>query len=270
MGPGAARRRRRHAAHLHRAEAGAGDGHRDIAGVDLAFRPTFAYGTGGFAMGGLITGSVDLGQGVQLGFGYGGQWAHGGPASQGAGFDQQVSYGGSSRGFSYYRTHFVNNETPQIVGTVGYESEDFGFQFSNHVSYFLGDGDRFRTAAVQVRYQDVVAGFNLFTGTPGDEESRPLDENGNYNNGLDHGFVSGGANDPSFRFSPAYVGLRRNGRIYQLGVEGEPIRDVIQNAFMHALLRRIYNRRYPGDFKRLDNDVSAYSGVFAPSPFHLY
>ena len=91
----------------------------DLAGVDLAFRPTFAYGTGGFAMGGLITGSVDLGQGVQLGFGYGGQWAHGGPASQGAGFDQQVSYGGSSRGFSYYRTHFVNNETPQIVGTVG-------------------------------------------------------------------------------------------------------------------------------------------------------
>jgi len=181
-----------------------------------------------------------------------------------------VSYGGSYRGLSYYRTHFVNNETPQIVGTIGYESEDFGFRFSNDVGYFLGDGDRFRTAAVQVRYQDVVAGFNLFTGDPGNEERRSLDEDGNYDNNVKSGFVAGGANDPSFRFSPAYVGLRRNGRVYRIGVEGEPIRDVIQNAFMHALLRRIDNSRYPGDFKRLDDDFGAYSGITAPSPFHLY
>jgi RHS repeat-associated protein len=252
----------------------------NVGGVDLTLRPSFAFGTGGFSMGGAISGSADLGSGIQIGGGIGGAWAYGNAAAHNASFDHKVSYGGSyswgDQSLSYYRTHYVNDETPQIAGTIGYRNGRYSGQVSNDVTWLLGNGDRWRTAAVQVELpiygEQVITGFELYTG----EYAMDGEDGALKKSGPNAGDYEGGtADDPEFRFGAAYVGIRRHGQVYRVGAEGEVIRHGIQNA-VHWFLRKIKGPftkgpvEYPANFTRLDNPLRPYGQIGTPKEFDLY
>ncbi len=238
-------------------------------GVHFNLQPNVAFGSGGFVAGfqvnyrAKVKGFEDL----VLSGGFGGGFASGGPASLDPGFDKTLSYGGSLYGFTYHRTHYYNGDTPQITGTVGASGKDWSFKFTNDVSWFGGNGDRNRTAALQFRFplrgRTVSGGFELYTG-------EPAIQNGKYATDPTKTFYTGGTtDDPQYFFGAAYVGIRRNGRVHRIGIQGEPVRSFIQNNW-HAFMRWVKGENRPANYKSLNTDVGVYHQVGTERMFHLY
>jgi hypothetical protein len=140
-----------------------------------------------------------------------------------------------------------------------------------------GDGrDRFRTAALQLKYQDFSAGFNLYTGDPGPDEYESVDyEGGTYEystGGLGH-------SPDKYRAGVAYFGYRE----YKFGVNSEQVRDVIQNKIIHRSMNNHKKAREaqnqggnPKDyirtpyFKVLSSDKANYGSIGKANPFSLW
>lgn len=156
------------------------------------------------------------------------------------GFEGKLGYGGtygfeSGHRIGLYRTHFDTAVTAQVVGAIEYGYRDFSVRMENDVIYLLGDGrDRWRTAALQLRFRDAVIGFNLWTGDPGmgpvedrQKELRP----GKTDQDIMSNFVYTSESADRYRMGALYVGLRSNGDTRRVGVDAESIRAFIQNGF---------------------------------------
>jgi hypothetical protein len=117
-------------------------------------------------------------------------------------------------------------------------------------------GDRWRTAALQIRYKDYQVGFSIYTGERNTEKVKTINGEPTYTNDA--------AMDRSLRMGAAYVGLRNNGTIYRAGLEGEPIRDFIQNN-THSFLRLLKGgSELPANFKKLEGRLNPYGRVGSP------
>jgi hypothetical protein len=117
-------------------------------------------------------------------------------------------------------------------------------------------GDRWRTAALQIRYKDYQVGFSIYTGERNTEKVKTINGEPTYTNDA--------AMDRSLRMGAAYVGLRNNGTIYRAGLEEEPIRDFIQNN-THSFLRLLKGgSELPANFKKLEGRLNPYGRVGSP------
>ncbi|UOY08653.1 polymorphic toxin type 23 domain-containing protein [Muricauda sp. SCSIO 64092] len=170
------------------------------------------------------------------------------------GFETRSSYSGgiTMRDFALrgYSTSFSSGKTTQKVSGIGGQMGDFGFRYENDAGgvAFLGDGnDSYRTAAVQLSYKDVVAGFNLFTGlrnqdSYNSEGGRILNANNlkalgliktgyfgeRYPNGVIEEFGH------PYRLGAAYIGYRG----LKYGIDSDRhIRHPIQNQFAHGFAK---------------------------------
>ena len=94
--------------------------------------------------------------------------------------------------------------------------------------YNADEGDRWRTAAVQMNFGPLSIGLNMFTGDPGlnDRMSNVATIDGHET------YMGGTANDPNLRAGVLYIGV---GSI-KIGRNSEQIRKVFQNQFAHDFL----------------------------------
>jgi hypothetical protein len=142
--------------------------------------------------------------------------------------------------FSYSGTKYkmgIFTQTTNIVtiGVPGYNLKYENDMMFDLPKYFPGvpaadEGDRLRTAALQINYGIFSAGFNLFTGDPGlNSEDRAKGDI----NGREH-YVDGPFSSPDkYRFGAAYFGVGP----FKVGRNSEGIRNYIQNKIAHDKLQ---------------------------------
>lgn len=144
--------------------------------------------------------------------------------------------------------------------TAAYENDGYPFPMLK-----LGDnGDRYRTAAVRLGYNDISAGFNLFTGSrtdyTGDNEKIGKMQIGKFGERMPNGFVK--EDGPRYRMGVAYLGFGNA----QLGINSDRfIRHPIQDMFAHNL--RIPDTRQPG-FESLSKSITPYFQLQTPNIFN--
>lgn len=161
-----------------------------------------------------------------------------------------VNWDDGEQGFGLYSTTFKSGETSQKVGGLNYRNGDFGFRYENDGTPFngtLGDGgDSHRSAAVQFRYKDFTAGFNLFTGkreyVQGEDSPPQVGSNqvGKYGRRYPNGFVK--EVGTPYRLGALYVGYKG----YRLGTNSEHVRHAIQDQAIHNLRIPEIIDRQPG------------------------
>lgn len=238
-------------------------------GFNLSVSPSLMMGTQGFSLGANVgLGYSDDGYsiGLSTGLAYGKNSITGVKGWNGR-IGGGVSVGGEEGYFSLSTMKYLSGETSQRTGSIGFGFYDFSVQYENdfHLkgltsTYKLTDGgDRFRSAAMMIAYRDISAGFNLFTGDPGDTmENRPfetVDGHLTYIGDANH-------NPDKFRLGAAYVGYKN----IRVGANSEKIRHVIQNRVAHDMLTKGEAKW----FKILNNNWSAYGNVGTLNPFSLW
>ena len=133
-----------------------------------------------------------------------------------------------------------------------YENDYMG----NIGKYLIGippadGGDRYRSAAVRVRFGPLYAGVNFFTGDPGlSNDDRRTFADTDAGGRETYTINDNGDNPDEFRAGIAYVGLGP----LRIGCNSEKIRNTLQNRFAHDLLCR-GNSPY---FKVLDRPAQTY------------
>lgn len=126
---------------------------------------------------------------------------------------------------------------------------------------FGNQGDRFRTAAVQINFGRLNIGLNMFTGDPSSSISK---EDGGY---LNEVWKDGSADE--YRLGALSVGYGG----YRAGWNNEGIRHLFQNRFAHSehrILGRkfLHNQTY---FRNLGGRGSFYSNISTFSnPYSLW
>jgi len=187
-----------------------------------------------------IGSAAGLGSGFRFGTGISvsqkiGDWTiiAGGSFLDGKGFSGYggFSYDDGTRGFSYVANYYgYNNNTEsgshkQVTGTAGFRAGDFSIKHENDLlgTPFNGfkNEDRFRTAAVEVGYRDLVTGFNIYTTDPSknaDGEKMTIKING-------QDFYT----DGNQLASPFYVGIKKNGATIKVGSNYHGV-GIFQNA----------------------------------------
>lgn len=96
--------------------------------------------------------------------------------------------------------------------------------------YGISEGDKWRTAAAEIDYNDFTFGFNVYTTVHGKEfidwESKIW---GKHKYGL-------GAYKKGRRLqSPAYVGYKNMGMLYRVGIDSPWVQDATQNWKHHGM-----------------------------------
>ncbi len=169
-------------------------------------------------------------------------------------FGGGVAYESSNFYASLSTVAYKSGNTSQRTGTVGLGSGDFKLHYENDYHPGLSSnlplndkGDRFRTAALNISYKDISAGFTLFTGDPGPIRNREFENIGGNDTYIAHGKY----NPDQYRFGAAYVGYKN----YRAGWNGEGIRHIIQNRVAHDIMTK-------GESKHFSRFSSGYPGSF--------
>ena len=91
--------------------------------------------------------------------------------------------------------------------------------------YRISDGDRWRTAAAEIGYNDFAFGFNVYT----TEHSRTYDNKWESRLWGPHREGLGAYTEGSRLQSPLYFGYRQFGTIHRIGIDSPWIQDLTQN-----------------------------------------
>lgn len=207
----------------------------NIAGAQI-FPSIPIYQGGGFSLS--ISPTFSLrGVGISANASYSsGEWTFGvGAGANGyqRGVGGGVNYWNGSFGAGYSVYSFSGTE-PQRIGEWSFRGFGGrgGFRVSNDLSFrgsngFLADGgDRFRTAAAQVFWDDYSLGILLHTGDPG---GAGWEKYLNEKDGKIGHYVSKSANDPSLRQGVLYAGYRN----FRVGWNSDDIRHFFQDIVIH-------------------------------------
>lgn len=175
-----------------------------------------------------------------------------GTAFGGVGYDDG-EYGVSLLLSKYYQA------PRQVSGVLGIHVGDLQFNFEDDwFGKIVGQGaDRWRTAAIEIQYKDLVVGVNVFTDDPsgqGTDESTLNSKKGVYKNAYQTS-------------SPMYIGFRSGGSIVRYGYDksGEGHGGFYGQNWWH--------RNFPGmatpDFKPGDYDQGFVQiGIYKPYTFY--
>ena len=172
-----------------------------------------------------------------------------------------LGYDNGTAGFSYSSSYYFSGETSQQLGAIGLRYGDVGLTYQNDFMFGLpaDNGDRYRTAAAQIRWGEFSAGVNLFTGDPGliseNREPRLINGQATYVTNIY------GDNPDKYRAGVGYIGYGN----MKFGRNSEKIRDIVQNKFAH-------DRIIPGTphFKVLNIPSTNYFSVGTSNPFTLW
>jgi hypothetical protein len=163
--------------------------------------------------------------------------------------------------FSYYANYFGGDPKGhnQLVGGIGYRKKDFSFRLEN--DFFVRSGDRWRTAAGEIGYGDVVFGFNVYTNNP-TKETHEVDYNGTNLLGKKNRWGNGSWIGGLVYSSPAYIGIRQGNSITRFGYSSRWVQDRTQNL--------IHRNFYPGrqnfynDYSQMTDGWYSYWGYYNP------
>lgn len=178
-------------------------------------------------------------------------------------FDRQrFGLGTAYAGFTFDNEKYLGSyhllryfqEDRQTSGIIGFGYKDFGFRFEDDLLAFPFTGfkiqDRFRTAALELRYHGFLIGMNMYTtdidGLVEASEDNPY---GTYRNGKQ---IS----------SPIYVGYAKNDLLVRLGWN-DPVGGYIGQNLWHRLLFKTPDFK-PGEY----NNLFLQAGV--DKPYTLY
>jgi len=204
----------------------------------ISISPSFMLGSNGLGFGMNVSGNynINLGNGYSMNLGVS-LTGMDNAASTGTGLAGSLfTLGGGasiSKGeyaLGLYSTNFSSSDgTSQRVGGMSAKAGKFSFRYENdgalpfqHTG--LGDGgDAYRTAALQLGWDDYSLGFSLFTG---DYKTAKNKVGGDGR--MKAGYYAGG-NVDDFRLGALYVGYGE----YRAGVNSENVRDFIQNQTIH-------------------------------------
>ncbi len=112
------------------------------------------------------------------------------------------------------------------IANIKYEN-DYLFDWNIPLGPNPDGGDRFRTAAVKLRFANITVGINLFTGDPG------LNPDDREDNGEFYLPNANGDNPDKYRAGVAYLGIGP----FRFGGDSEGIRHTFQNRLAHDFLR---------------------------------
>lgn len=213
----------------------------------LSMSPSFGIGSTGLSGGMRLSGtyynddfSITLGGGINNGYAR----AFGGGAIK---FDE-------GKYISYYANFYQGGQTyeykdadgklqsavatDQWTGTIGFGSKNFDFRWENDA--FIGNGDRFRSNAVELAFGNFVIGTRTFTNQPQNaDKTYQSDPNmveptfgmldkvlGFFGNVREHGnnYKNGFVSE-----SPYYIGIKRGSQIYKVGFDNPTTHKWSQN-----------------------------------------
>jgi hypothetical protein len=113
----------------------------------------------------------------------------------------------------------------QTLGSVSVGSNGFSATHSN--DFFTRSGDQGRTAGLEVGYNDVVVGIDVFTNNAGENNTRQVSEGDSFWGDNDEGTHRNG----EVYSSPFYVGIKSGGKMYKAGWDHPYFQDFMQNGF---------------------------------------
>ncbi len=121
-----------------------------------------------------------------------------------------VGYDDGEYGVSLLLNKYYQGEK-QVSGILGIHVGDLQFNFEDDVfGHIIGKGgDKFRTAAIEIQYKDLVVGVNVYTQAHDKDEHGKAVENPPYKNGR----------YPVAKqlYSPMYIGFRSGGSVVRYG-----------------------------------------------------
>jgi hypothetical protein len=181
-----------------------------------------------------------------------------------SGYETRIGYGASYQSDNFYfgwgKTHFRGIH-PQHTGFFKIGHPKYNLTFDNDVDKFLGliplgdGGDRFRSAGVQLQFDEVEMGLLMYTGDPGKEK---LDRKTERYPGTDKGaYVAKRTNPDSHRMGALYFGIGG----YRLGYNSEDVRHHWQNKLIHKHVTK------SAFFKVLPIQGSVYGGHYSKNPY---
>jgi len=160
-------------------------------------------------------------------------------------------------GFTVGATRFggVHNQSNWILGI---RTGEFSASMTN--DYLISPEDKWRTAAAEIGWGDATLGFNVYTTEHGKESdgrwcSKAV---GCHKHNLGAYLVG------SRLASPAYIGLRRNGFQYRIGVDSPWVQDFTQNLKHRSMKETPFFRTDYGTPARL----YSFYGIY--NPYTLY
>jgi RHS repeat-associated protein len=198
-------------------------------GFSIGLSPAVGFGSGGWSFGASMSINASI-EGVELGFGLGGQY--GKDATTGVkGFSSRTSsmigFRSGDVSFGIGQSNFNSGATSQSVGMAYAGVGDFKIRYEND---WMGDkspigdkGDKYRTAAATISYKEISMGMNLFTGAPAEIDGV------RQKNIAPDGRIQYKETGQQFRMGALYVGFGNT----RVGVNTEGVRNAIQNHFVH-------------------------------------
>ena len=223
-------------------------------GSSLTLSPSLIFGSHNFTAG--INGSLNIQVGdVGLSYGFGASYGKGlGPSGNQfrGNLGVAASYNSDNFGATFGVNNYFSGKTSQETGILGVRIGKVSITSEN--DFPTGDqGDRYRSAAVEVGYRDFTVGFNLFTGDSG-VKNRVLDET--YTESPNYAY--GSSNADRYRHGLFYASYRGS----RVGIDSEGARAFVQNKF-HDLIGSPHFKRLPmlgytmNISKALDSDYTS-------------
>lgn len=142
---------------------------------------------------------------------------------------------------SFSGTTFDSGEVSQTTNKISVGNPLFNLQYENDYMFGIdlpgvpkGNGDRFRTAAVQINAGPFNLGLNMFTGAPDRYNPDGIKEIDGHNTYVE----TENSNPDKYRFSAFYIGLDH----LRIGINSEKTRGFIQNDLIHKRTNDPYFR----------------------------
>lgn len=176
---------------------------------------------------------------------------------------------GFSLGTNYWQGTGGMSGFSQQTGAIGFKSGNFAIQYENDGSIGkLGDnGDRYRTAALNISIGDFHAGFNLFTGYRDyDNENGSISQHrdplciDDYGRRMPNGLAR--ELGTKYRLGISTIGYQG----YSIGVNSEHVRHAIQNQAIHNLKFGPLDKRQMG-FENQSWNWNPYFQYKSPNAF---
>jgi RHS repeat-associated protein len=230
----------------------------------LNFSPALAFGTGAGAGVGGISAGISY-QDHKWYFNVTGVYRGGNTYSAGGGF----THFSGNKSYSIGFTHFGGSD-PQNNWLIGYGNGKFNFKMTNDA--FVG-GDKYRTAAAEIGWENYSFGMNLYTTEPDKKEYK-------LHQGSDEEYtspiwgksgISKKTGNPFYTyksgervFAGMYFGINRNGAVQRLGIDDAFVQDLFQNGIHRNVVRGPYLNT------NLGSPSSIFSQNFNYNPWTLY
>jgi len=221
----------------------------------VSMSPAFAFSPSGFSAGANISATYNTGD-----------WAlSGGYGVNSTGY--RLSGGGSyyDRANNQYWSGYYNyfgGKDAQSVWQAGWKKNDWSVSFTDDV--WLG-GDRYRTVAAEVGWNNYSLGMSLYTNDPG-----TVAEN-------DWSSKVAGRNPRNIKaynegkriYSGLYVGYRNGNMVTRMGIDAPFVQDVFQNGF-HYVINKAGLSNSPYIQTDYGTPASPYFYRGSYNPFTLY